>query len=888
MMNAFLGLTSLGDDAETEKYKESNCDKYSVQAIPEEVSIGPQSGYENSGNGTTSDNSIMRVAGDTRQENVKFSDQLDPYVYKVDSYIDSTRKLQDSNDALLENFFSRPIKIHEIEWSTSTTMGGNINPWKLYFENQRVLNRLTNFSLMRANLHVKIVINGNGFQYGRGIAAYLPMHEYDSLSGNSSLVIQDMVQTTQLPHVYLDPTTSQGGELVLPFFNYKNYASIPNQQWGELGTMWIRTLNTLKHANGASDVVTISVFAWAEDVEMSVLTSVEPGDLGPQSGTEVDEVNEKGTVSGPATAIAKFAGSLTSVPYIAPFAQATQMAATTTASIAKMFGYCRPPVTKDQEPYKPNPASSLALTNVGDGLQKLTVDNKQELSIDPRISGLGGVDPLNIKEIAKRESYLTKFTWSIGTAPETLLWNMRLDPCIWAESGVLTQAYHFPACAMAALPFKYWTGTMRVRFQIVCSAFHKGRIKAVYDPNYFQTNEYNTNYLTVVDIADKTDFTVEIANGQDQTLLSHAYPGKDSVTTMYSTTPYISHPTPPRGNGVLGLYVVNELTTPNSTVNNDIEVNVFVSMGDDFEVFVPDDHIQNFVVNPQSGFETQSGMEGTIVTESQNTTEPSAPQQEEAEALGPTMSNNADINVVFTGESIASFRTLLKRYNLWSAVSPQAGNIRAIYGRFNMFPYLRGNVAGAIHETALLKSYNYCNTILLHWVTTAFSGWRGSIRYKWLPRGTLEPNGRPTMYVQRQDKGNTDYKISNFTPRTYASSSDAADGVVTKDIGTGYPAPGQPYSGIKGQMYQSGYVNPAIEFEIPYYSSNRFTPGKQENLTVGEQFNEGYDYYLQVEGTTGTAFDIHVAAGEDFTTYFFTGLPRMYYEPIPPAPSVVV
>lgn len=839
--------------------------------------VAPQSGMETSADGTTNDNRIMKLAGGQKQENVRFSDQIDPYLYDVDSVVDPTRRLQDSSDATLEHFFSRPIKIHTEEWATSTTLGFDINPWALYFENPRVANRLSNFNLMRAKLHVKVVINGNGFQYGRALVSYLPFDVFDSLSSNTALIREDLVQASQQPRIFLDPTTSQGGEMILPFYNYWNYCSIPNTQWEELGNLFFRSLNLLKHANGASDVVTISVFAWAEDVEMSVLTSVEQGNIGPQSGKEIDEVNEKGTISGPATSIAKVAGALTSVPYIAPFAQATEMMASTTATVAKMFGYCRPPVTKNPEPYKPYPASSLALTNVGDGPNKLSVDDKQELSIDPRIAGLGGVDAMNIKEIAKRESYLTTFSWTIGTPPETLLWNARVDPCTWAENSGPPVSYHFPACAMAALPFKHWTGTMRFRFQIVCSAFHKGRLKIVYDPNFFASNEYNTNYLSVIDIADKTDFTIEVANGQDYTLLNHALPGLDPVSSMYSTTAYTSKPSPVRSNGVIGVYVVNELTTPNSAVNNDIEVNVFVSMGDDFEVFIPDDHFQYFVAKPQSGMEG-----GALVSESQNTTEPSAPQQEVAEKLGPTMSDNSDINKVFTGESISSFRTMLKRYNLWTTISPSSDTEVIMTGRYSMYPFLRGNVSGAIHNTAAFTSYNYCNTILMHWCTWAFSGWRGSIRYKYLPRGELSLGEKPTLYVQRHPIGQIEFARNDFPKPVYADSSQAAfSSVVELDL-SGLPKEGSPFSGAKGQCYQSGYLNPAFEFELPYYSPFRFTPGKEEDHTGINLFNEGYDWMIDINGSTGTAYDIHCAAGEDFQLYFFTGLPRLYYEPAPP------
>jgi hypothetical protein len=188
--------------------------------------------------------------------------------------------------------------------------------------------------------------------------------------------------------------------------------------------------------------------------------------------------------------MAKVAGALSIIPQIKPFAMATSTVLNGVASAARVLGYSRPPVTRNPEPYRPTPISSLALTTVPDTAQKLTVDDKQELTIDPAIAGIGTYDPLCIRNIAGRESFLTKFSWNVGTAPETLLWNARVDPVMWAESG--STAYHFTPCAIAALPFKYWTGTMKFRFQVVCSTFHKGRLKVVYDPNYLASNEYNT------------------------------------------------------------------------------------------------------------------------------------------------------------------------------------------------------------------------------------------------------------------------------------------------------------------------------------------------------------------------------------------------------------
>jgi hypothetical protein len=858
----------------------------------------PQSGVEGA-NVTTAPTS-------QKKQNLRFADQIQAYENEYQAVMDPTRKDMDMDDATLDQFFSRPLKIASYEWGTGTTLAEDMNPWTLYFTNPRVINRIVNYNLLRCNLRVKIVINGNGFQYGRALVSYLPLQPTDNLSSNAALVRQDLIQASQQPKIFLDPTTSTGGELLLPFFYYKNNMSIPSADWDYMGRMYFRSLNALKHANGATDKVTISVFAWAEDVTMSVLTSVAPDELVPQSGpeSEMDEVNRTGFISRPATTISKIAGALKDVPTIGPFALATEMGASTIARIAKMFGYCRPTLTKDPEVFKPAAMSHLATGTVSDQMQKLTIDDKQELSIDPGISGIGGGDQLDIKSIAKRESYLTTFSWNIGTAPETLLFNMRVDPANFATSGTTAVGYHFPATAMAVLPFRYWTGTMRYRFQVVCSAFHKGRLKIVYDPNVLTGNEYNVNYIEIVDIADKTDFTIEVGNGQPFTLLDHAYPGPASQTEIFSTTAYTNKGP---GNGVIGVYVVNELTTPNSEANNDIEVNVYVSAGDDFEVFVPDDHFQTFVAKPVpievnrieelkdqvvDELEAQSGQE--TVADAQNTDELNAPQQNTTTTVGPDGGITPHVNRVFTGEAIASFRTLLKRYSIHGVVArttdtPGSGlfDMYRVQGAHPSFPYLRGAVDGAVHQTADGTPYNYVNTVLLHWVTWGFSGWRGSIRWKFLPRGMANQTDSVVMAVQRSDIATDPYYTFAGALPSYATASDAAFSSVRRVFASEIANTGL-VPGSQGMAYASGKVNPHLEFEFPFYSFLRFLPGKRADYTGTNsevpQPLESIEYSFELPPAPGGIIDGLVAAGEDFTPYFFTGLPRLYYEANPPNP----
>jgi len=829
----------------------------------------------------------MMNAKNARYENVAFTEQHEPSTYDTSSIVDPTRTVQDTDDATLQHFFSRPIKIQEFEWATGGTLFQQFNPWENYFDNPRVINRITNYNLLRAKLKVKLVINGSGFHYGRAICSYLPFAGQDTLSSNNVLYSEDIVQASQQPHVYLNPTTSHGGEITCPFFYYKNWFNVPDEDWTDAGQMTLRSMTTLEHANGATDRCTISIFAWAEDVEMAVLTSDEPTSLVAQSGveSEIDEANRKGIVSGPATAVANFAGALATAPIIGPFAKATEMGARTTADIAKIFGYSRPAQTENPAGFKPVATSNMALATVPDGIQKLSIDDKQELSIDPALSGVGGSDNLAIKSIAQRESYIGQWTWVEGTAPETSIGSLRVDPCIYADiSRGGAASASLPACAVAALPFKYWTGSMKFRFQICCSNFHKGRLKIVYDPNTQASNEYNTNYTQIIDIADRTDFTVEVGNGQERTLLTHCIPIVNAATNVFtiSSTPLAAQS---YGNGTLTCYIVNELTSP-TTAAQTVKINVFASAGEDFECFVPSDEITNYVFKPQSGLEPQSGltdMNGGLNAEEMNAEEESAPVHTQADALGPGKTIDQRLNLVYTGEKCESFRQLLKRYNLSQSLTyiDNAAQARIHSGRRSMYPMLRGNVSGAVHTAVGPASYNYANTVLLHWVTKCFSGWRGAIRWKLVPRGDYDEFSPCRLEVQRAPEGQVEYSQSTNGALFYGSLSQAAHSAVSFNT-AGVPSATKPFSGLRGVVLSTSNVNPTLEFEVPFYSRFRFEPGKTENYTGTGIYTESWDYRAWLRGNTNFTIDAYCAAGEDLQCYMWTGMPPLYYEAAPP------
>lgn len=819
--------------------------------------------------GSAADINVIKIVDNTKAQNVKFMDHSSFYSVDPSGTLDDTFKLLDSDELPLNEFFKRPVRVDAFGWAVNTPVARVIDVWSNYFNNPRVVNRISNYKLLRAKLHVKFVVNGNAFYYGRLMASYHPAKNSDAY-GNSPLVPEDAVIESQRPHIFIDPTNSQGGEMILPFYWRENYMDIVAADWTSMGAIDVRTLPVLLNTAGNTDQLGVGVYAWCEEIEFAGVTQSEPATIVPQSGNEIDEANKNGFISKPATAVANIASTLTKAPVIGKYATATSTMAGAVASVARNFGYCRPPVTENAAPRRPTVISNMALTNVPDNVEKLTTDDKQELTIDPSIMNMPGVDCFSIKEIAKKESYLVSFQWGEGVAG--LLWNSRVSPMLWrALAGPPAQAW-FPACAFAAMPFEHWSGSMKFRFQVVCSGFHRGRLRIVFDPTGTQANpEMNVAYTRIIDIADTQDFTIEVPHMQTRTLLSRAEPPFTPVNTQYGTA--LLAPSS-LGNGTIAVYVENLLTVSSPGVDAPVTINTFISMGDDFEVYNPGNGFQYYGFVPQSGTE--------LHPVSNTTEELNAPLQNETEMIGGKLLISDKIPLVYMGESIKSFRTLLKRYNMHRRdMFSNTVGVKAYHGIRPQFPAIRGFYGGAEDLTAADAAYMYVNQLLIHWVRHAFQGHRGSIRYKMLVGQYDSSYNHMTGVVMRRrfDQNNNWSDIRLDIPLNTSQSAMAHRWIAEGPLD--YP------DGPNGAVYFNSRVNPTIEFEIPWESDQRCYFARQitYNNTITSQQQPGYKFALQGNSADLDHVETWVAAGEDFQCFFFIGLPRLFQYLSPPAPQ---
>lgn len=523
---------------------------------------------------------------DTSQEVLHFDSNMPGWASTLKSGQDPTMHVaqtSDTNDA----FLGRPVKILTETWQVGSDLHLTFDPWSLFFNNSKVINRVAHFKNLRATLHVKFQLNGSPFYYGRLMASYNPLPNTDQFTQAREFVQQDKIAASQRPKVFLDPTTNQGGELICPFIWPKNTLDIPTSEWDKMGNITIFTLNSLQHANELTDPVTITAYAYCSDYDLSTPTSQLPDTIVPQMANG----DEYGIVSGPAHTLANWSGKLSNAPIIGKYARATQMASNAISGIASLFGFSKPRelsltkqhITADIE---------FGLTNNPDHSTSLALDSKKEITVDPTVTGAGSEDEMALVPLACKESYLTSFPWSTESFSDTHLFSVRVRPTqgdATIQGTGLIEEIHMTPSSWVSLPFEYWTGSMDFRFQIVCSAYHRGRLRFVWDPDYYSGNDYNVNYSQIVDISNARDIKIRVGWGQTTTYL----PVSPVLGTGASQIlfPSFSFPAPYTSredwsNGTLSVFVVNELTTPAAS-GSTIGINVFTNMTDDFEVAGP-------------------------------------------------------------------------------------------------------------------------------------------------------------------------------------------------------------------------------------------------------------------------------------------------------------
>ncbi len=739
----------------------------------------------------------------------------------------------------LRTFLERPVRIAYYSVPQGEAFNARtIRPWWLYLNTTAIKKKLDNYAYLRGNLHVKIMVNSTQFIYGCYMASYLPMPNFTGHLNYCSSATWNTDWSTrtplsQRPNVLIRSVGNEGAEMELPFFWHKNWLEVTSaQDTKDLGLLDIVPMVPFRSASTAISPVTITVFAWMTDVKLAGQTIT----LAQQSGEY-----SLGPISRPASIVAEVGKRLSNVPIIGKFAKATDYAGTAVAKIASLFGFTNVPVIGNSEPVKNMMFHSLASSQIAGPIDKLTLDPKCELTIDPSSVGLHGEDELAIQNLTGKWSLLCNTIWKSTDAVDTVLFSANVTPTMTTlnNKGVGLDATLDTPMGFVARLFDNWRGDIEYKIVIVPSAFHQGRLRVSFDPlgNPATADSTTVIQTEMVDLQEAQECTFTVPYMAPTSWLRV----RNTAVTDYATLGDAAAYSNVYCNGRFDIRVLNALTSPTGTA--DVEIMVFVRGKETLEF-----------ANP-----SQLGFDSSIF------------QQQSGEiVLGKTTPAPEQRYLENFGEQIASLRQLMRRHTYVSRFSASVGG--AALGmqytwrvRLGIFPPEYGFestglwTANKVIGVGTAKA-NFTPQSAYTWIAPAFVGQRGSMHYAVHAFGDPMKDLRVTRATQ-PNAAVTD--VSFYQTTTQAN-------------------PIFNYSGVSGLSKTDGVVQPGLQFSVPFVSVYKFASTDPANRVLGTNLDQTANMGALIERgvvATTAAFshvnEIEVLAGvgTDFNVFNFVCVP---------------
>jgi hypothetical protein len=704
--------------------------------------------------------------------------------------------------------------------------------------------------------------------------------------------------------------------MTLPFLYHKNWLNLQSSSDLEFfGRLDIWQYVPLRVANGSTTSgIVINVFAWAENVKLA----------GPSSGLAVqsnvtdmvDDFNSrtsgvtetaknlrsdeygKGPISKVASTVANVSESLEEVPIIGPFAKATSFVSNLVGGIASLFGFTNVPVIDSVVPYKNVPFHAFSSAEQGVPLDKLTLDPKNELSIDPRTVGLPPIDELSFDNIATRKSFLTFFDWSQADTKNDFRFSCNLSPAM-VEGLVITGGYELFQTPMGMLSSLYsnWRGEVVFTIKIISSQYHCGALQVTYDPtsDIFNKTDYTGVALTkILDIAKCTEYEIRVPMLQAQNFLRiRPLEPAGGVPYDFSNDKNVgpSSYNPDFHNGRLKISCYNPLTGPSSTA--DVRVLIFVHC-EDLQLNNPSD-----LIIPVSDFAPQSLSEDYNSYVSQSYKDP-VEDKPITLVMGESVKLPPETYSVNFGEYYRSVRPLMRRTTRWftESVPTSSGDTETREIKtftITKYPLPYGYDTGGRHTCQNQAQdanviFNYSHVTPYSILAPCFVGQRGS------------------FHIHANVACSDDAEVNNFfayrdNDRTGGNLRDSY--LTTTNLFGPYAYSYQALLAYKGGVTGMSLVNrrtqTGLEFTAPQFNKFRFVSTNPSNIVRGidaddtenEKITVGYSQFLPSNTTTTTKFatsviEFYGEIGTDFTLFYFLNVPVRYIYNTPIPSSFVV
>jgi hypothetical protein len=484
------------------------------------------------------------------------------------------------------------------------------------------------------------------------------------------------------------------------------------------------------------------------------------------------------------------------------------------------------------------------------------------VNVDPK-------DSLTFENTVLRESYAGRKLIDSTYAPGDVILTSLVSPgqqhtITSGANNIITMV---PSAYFGQM-FNLWRGSMMYKIKIIKSQYHRGRIAVSWDPEFnIQTSvDPETSVFTkVIDLEYEDEIVIEVPYKAKTPYLQVRNEQLQDVTK----TPTLTL-NPLYHNGILSIRILNIITGP--AEDPVIELLVFTNPGKDFRFAMPKAINNGYAAGP-----VQSG---DLTDES---------------AIFDTK-----IDMITTGESIASLRPLLHRTSFHSSHS--FGQYKTGSGYVGVGEQFTTNVIPRFPkgfgystyglnwaDSAIVPAsakFNFCANHPLRWVTNCFLGYRGSTNLHINPinnkPGTnfLDSVSASRWYGTEIINPTLQNVNRNTVTNAYGNESTRCRITVTGTVP-------RKSSGQTGMSLTNTRTQSALSVNVPQYIWTKFMLAQEvatrTNFTGGDaifdnvQVNSSFQSNSEGSATEPWPyFDLYYSAGVDFNPLFFLCTPRLY------------
>ncbi len=805
----------------------------------------------------------------------------------------------DENDVLtIGKFFERPFTLFDFNYAVGGTMKYEFDIFDMWSLTSEIRRKLCNFMYFRGDLNIRITVSSTPFHYGHVLLAYVPYAKLnDPLVGiaTGSSTQQEMLVAylSQGPYTQI-ANMCEGGvyEFKIPFTCPASYYRIFRDNgdvildtqslydFQQAGTLYMVGYNPVSTASADyTTPVSINIQAFCTNVHMHTptrtLMAVSQSKRSHKiKSRQASEYQKPPTVSQMASNVAEAAGLLSTIPPLIPFMKPVEYISSKFSEVAAIFGWSKPLQLEGTTKQKSMNYSNQA-TCIG-------VDTSEVLAVDPKCGLVTSETPqfsqedqMTIRHICSREGYIYTATWTKDTtvASGSIFMSWVNPTLAFTPTGVLSCALPSPVM-FATRPFRYWRGSITFIFRIAGAKFQAGRLAVIYEPNIPQATTINstaiqmgTTNAATIDISEVKEFEFTVGwNSSHEWCTVPSRRANFSFATGGATLAFT------RMWESIGYIRLVPLTALITSGTAPVYINVFVK-SDDMEVAYP----------------VNTGYPGSRILKTI------------AQSLHvPSTKKIPSTTTRWFGESVVSFRTLLKRYETVArGIMVEPNNNGAVV--FQIVHPLYPLQTLPTVTTPEVKTFTGL-TSLISYLRAAYLGMNGGSRYhyrSWRNAHVEKTSGETATRSTIVNRADSTVLVTRGAPTNdlpYSSRIPSLFTDVTTQVLAFDQSNVQISANTRGTIAYDLLTNMGVEFQVPSYFpanflfANNVTNGARAPLNrlttdtpVGDGMviPPGYTNFRVEEFSPGqfhgggkeNQWVLDWAAAEDFSLYLFIGAP---------------